>query len=100
VNAADGWRAAEGAVWSALVVVVEPVWQRVPADADQVPRLRHAATAFAAAHCRPAGITAPSTAAGLGMGLEIMRRIANAHITTNGRGTRVELRFPRRSACT
>jgi anti-sigma regulatory factor (Ser/Thr protein kinase) len=120
------------------------VQQRVPADADQVPCLRHAATAFASAHCdhdtemaialavteactnvvRHAypqshgdvtlsarldgpdlifeiiddgtGITAPSPAAGLGMGLEVMRRLATTHISSNRRGTHVELRFPRR----
>jgi anti-sigma regulatory factor (Ser/Thr protein kinase) len=122
------------------------IQQRVPADADQVPRLRHAATAFAADRCgretemaialavteactnvvrhaypngrgditlnarldgadivfeiidHGTGMTEPSAAAGLGVGLEIMRRLANAHITSDQEGTRVELRFPRRSA--
>jgi anti-sigma regulatory factor (Ser/Thr protein kinase) len=124
------------------------VQQRVPADADQVPRIRHAATAFAAAHCddetrmavalavteactnvvrhaypqghgnltltarldgpglvfevidHGIGITAPSTAAGLGVGLQVMRRLASTHIASDGHGTHVELRFPRRIPAT
>jgi serine/threonine-protein kinase RsbW len=126
-------------------VAAPRIQQRVPADADQVPRLRRAATAFAGAFCDhdtelaialavteactnvvrhayPAGdgelsltarleatdlvfeiidhgtgIVAPSAPGSLGVGLVVMRRLADARITSDSHGTHVELRFPRRS---
>lgn len=120
------------------------IHERVPAVADQVPRLRHTAAAFAGPHCDedtqraialavteactnvvrhayPQGrgdlaLTAwldgthlmfeiaddgtwldDSPSETLGMGLVLMRRLGEADITSNERGTRVELRFPQRS---
>ena len=121
------------------------IQHRVPADADQVPGLRRAATTFASTYCdhdtlqrvalavteacsnvvrhaypdgsgeltltarldgscvifevtdEGAGLTGSEPRDdGLGMGLMLMRRLATAHIASNGPGTRVELRFPRR----
>ena len=126
-------------------MVAPGIQQRVPADPDQVPRLRHAATSFAAPYCdddtlqavalvvteacsnvvrhaypeghgeftltarldgidivfevvdQGVGLDGSPPAEGLGMGLMLMRRLAHAQITSNGQGTRVELRFSRRS---
>lgn len=126
------------------MVAAQGIQQRVPADADQVPGLRRAASAFAAAYCDhdtqsavalavteactnvvrhayPSGhgdltligrlddnhvifeiadhgrwLAGLSRDKGLGMGLSLMQRLADTHITSNRPGTRVELRFRRR----
>jgi serine/threonine-protein kinase RsbW len=122
------------------------IQRRVPADAEQVPCLRHVISGFADEHCQQSaetraavelavteacanvvrhaypkargelrlaariddqvliveiaddgiGLNGNSQNKGLGVGLHIIRDLAETHITSDSRGTLVQLRFPPR----